>query len=233
MYESAVFAVVNGWIEAGGSIVAVLLVLSVFLLTLVLLKLWQFQRAGLFSPYHHRLSHDALALWQKGDQQAAQQLVANTANPVHQVLSSGMTYLQAGQLHGQSLGDELSRQALRHLNALRGHLRPIEVIANLAPLIGLLGTVQGMIEAFQAMEAAGKQVDPSILSGGIWKALLTTAVGLLVAIPATILFNWFERRVELCAELMQDSVAQLFTHQASAANERANAKVRDIHRASA
>jgi hypothetical protein len=59
----SIVSAVNGWIKAGGSIVAVELVLSVFLLTLVLLKLWQFQCAGLFSVHHHRLSCDALVLW--------------------------------------------------------------------------------------------------------------------------------------------------------------------------
>ena len=68
---------------------------------------------------------------------------------------------------------------------MRSHLRVMEVIANLAPLIALLGTVLGMIEAFQAMELAGKQVDPSVLSGSIWEALLTTAVGLIIVSRVT------------------------------------------------
>ena len=68
-----------------------------------------------------------------------------------------------------------------------------------------------MIVAFQQMEAAGNQVDPSVLSGGIWQALLTTAVGLAVAIPVVTLHNWMERKVERVAALMNDTVTQIFT----------------------
>jgi biopolymer transport protein ExbB len=87
-------------------------------------------------------------------------------------------------------------------------------MANAATLLGLFGTVLGMITAFQELQSAGSQVDPALLSGGIWVALLTTAVGLAVAIPATILYNWLDGIVENCAARMQDSVAQLFTLEA-------------------
>ena len=92
--------------------------------------------------------------------------------------------------------EEIERLGLGILSRLRGWLKPLEVIASLAPLLGLFGTVLGMIEAFRQMEAAGNQVNPTVLSGGIWEALLTTAVGLAVAIPAVVALNWLERRVE-------------------------------------
>ncbi len=92
---------------------------------------------------------------------------------------------------------------------MRGGLRTLEVISALSPLIGLLGTVFGMIGAFQALESAGSQVDPSILSGGIWEALLTTAAGLTVAIPALAAFHWADRTIELCREKLQDRLARL------------------------
>lgn len=107
--------------------------------------------------------------------------------------------------------EELDRVASLRLNQLRAYLRPLEVIASLSPLLGLLGTVLGMIVAFQQMEAAGNQVDPSVLSGGIWQALLTTAVGLAVAIPAVMAHNWMERKVERVAALMSDTVTRIFT----------------------
>ena len=70
-----------------------------------------------------------------------------------------------------------------------------------------------MIVAFQNMEAAGSRVDPSVLSGGIWQALLTTAVGLAVAIPVVAVHSWMERRVERIAASLNDAVTQVFTHQ--------------------
>lgn len=71
--------------------------------------------------------------------------------------------------------------------------------------------VLGMIEAFQRLEQAGSQVDPAILSGGIWVALLTTAAGLTVAIPAVMALNWLERVIERFGHRMEDAVTQVFT----------------------
>ena len=77
-----------------------------------------------------------------------------------------------------------------------GHLLPtLEIISNISPLIGLLGTVIGMIDSFNKLEVGGSLVDPSLLAGGIWTALLTTAVGLVVAIPALIAHNFFEKKL--------------------------------------
>jgi len=68
-----------------------------------------------------------------------------------------------------------------------------------------------MIEAFRQLEAAGNQVNPAILSGGIWEALLTTAVGLAVAMPSVAALNWLERRVDRLAHEMDSTVSRVFT----------------------
>lgn len=75
-----------------------------------------------------------------------------------------------------------------------------------APLLGLFGTVLGMISAFQALQEAGSQVDPSILAGGIWVALLTTAVGLAVAMPTSVVLSWLEARMDADRVLAQKAV---------------------------
>ena len=78
------------------------------------------------------------------------------------------------------------------VSEVRQGLRILEVIAAIAPLLGLMGTVLGMISAFQALQASGAQADPKVLAGGIWEALLTTAAGMSVAIPASITLAWFD-----------------------------------------
>ena len=65
----------------------------------------------------------------------------------------------------------------------------------MSPLIGLLGTVIGMIDSFNELELGGSLVDPSVLAGGIWTALLTTAMGLIVAIPSLISHYFLEKKV--------------------------------------
>ena len=71
----------------------------------------------------------------------------------------------------------------------------LEIISQVSPLIGLLGTVIGMIDSFNELELGGSLVDPSILAGGIWTALLTTAMGLLVAIPALLHIIFLKKKI--------------------------------------
>ena len=78
-------------------------------------------------------------------------------------------------------GKRLQAEAEVRFARLEGGFRLLDSVAQLAPLLGLFGTVLGMIEAFQSLQDAGSQVDPSLLAGGIWVALLTTAVGLALA----------------------------------------------------
>jgi biopolymer transport protein ExbB len=195
-------------LAAGGPVVAVLGVLSVIALAIVLLKLWQFQHVQLdrLGP-----AQAALARWQAGDSAGAIAQVAGSRQPVARLLEVALTALARPAVDLALLREELARIAVAELERLRSHLRTLELIGTLSPLLGLLGTVLGMIDAFQRLQAAGSQVDPAILSGGIWQALLTTAVGLTVAIPVVLAHAWLERRVEHCGHQMEDAATRVFT----------------------
>lgn len=192
-------------LDAGGPVVLILLAMSVFALTIVLLKLWQFRarRVGQRGP-----AKRALALCQEGRLDDALMVASRSANPAAQALAQAIRGRQRG-LPEAAVRDTVFNRGSAALAGLRGWFRPLEVIASLAPLLGLFGTVLGMIKAFQQLESAGSQVNPAILSGGIWEALLTTAVGLAVAIPVVALLNWLERRVDRLAVEM-DSVVNRF-----------------------
>nr|WP_090724179.1 MotA/TolQ/ExbB proton channel family protein [Neptunomonas qingdaonensis] len=193
----------------GGPVVWILLGFSIIALSIVLVKLWQF---ALLRPESNRDVTQALALWRAGEHGQAT-VVLKRNRPVSELVYIAMRGVLNVRQDMDLLKDELERVAALRLNQLRALLRPLEVIATLSPLLGLLGTVLGMITAFQRMEAAGNQVDPSVLSGGIWQALLTTAVGLAVAIPVVVIHSWLERKVERVAAVMSDSVTQVFTGQ--------------------
>jgi biopolymer transport protein ExbB len=75
-------------------------------------------------------------------------------------------------------------------------MRFIGILGNIAPLIGLLGTVVGMVKTFMKIADLSGNVNPSILASGIWEALLTTAAGLTVAIPTVIIYHYFENTVD-------------------------------------
>ena len=87
----------------------------------------------------------------------------------------------------------------------------LEIIAQVSPLIGLLGTVIGMIDSFNELELGGSLVDPSILAGGIWTALLTTAMGLIVAIPALISHYFFDRKILLKHKSTEEFIHKLIS----------------------
>jgi len=106
--------------------------------------------------------------------------------------------------------EETERVARRCLLEAREGLRILDVIVTVAPLLGLLGTVLGMIGAFQALQATGARADPAVLAGGIWEALLTTAAGMGVAIPAAMALAWFEAVIDRMAGDMEDLATQVF-----------------------
>ncbi len=200
-------AQVTEFMQVGGPVVWILTALSIIALAIILIKLWQF---ALTRPEYSGHLDRVLNYWKHGESEQAMALLKHT-RPVDELLSLSIKGLGSAHVELTMLKEELDRVATLRLNQLRAYLRPLEVIATLSPLLGLLGTVLGMIIAFQQMEAAGNQVDPSVLSGGIWQALLTTAVGLAVAIPVVMAHNWMERKVERVAALMNDSVTRVFT----------------------
>jgi biopolymer transport protein ExbB len=196
----------------GGPVLLVLAAMSIAALTIVLAKLWQFARLRVDA---RQPVETALERWHQDDPDAALQAIGNSRQPSAILVVQAINGLQAAPAQSadglELLREELTRSATAQLEQLRSWLRALEVIATLSPLLGLLGTVLGMIEAFRQLAAAGSQVDPALLSGGIWQALLTTAAGLSVAIPVVLLHSWLERRVERCAHRMEDAVTRIFT----------------------
>ena len=195
-------------LAAGGPVVAILAVLSVVAAAVVLVKLWQFAACRVDD---RTTARRALALHRSGRSADALSLVAGSRNPVAQVVGCAIRGSLRRDLPEATVREEVARLASDRVEALRGFLRPLEVIASVAPLLGLFGTVLGMIEAFRQLEQAGSQVDPAVLSGGIWEALLTTAVGLAVAIPVVAVLAWLERVVDRVTHAMETVVTQVFT----------------------
>lgn len=198
---------IQAFLIAGGPVLWVLFGLSVAAVSIILIKFWQFAK---LRPERNWDVHSSLFLWHKGEYKKAQQ-VLNTRHPVSDVTALAMQEILVPSTDRELLKENIDRVATLHLSRLRALLPPLEGIATLSPLLGLLGTVLGMILAFQQMEAAGTQVDPSVLSSGIWRALLTTAMGLGIAIPVMAVHGWMERKIERVAMQMNNIVIQVFT----------------------
>lgn len=180
-------------LSLGGPVLWVLAGLSVVTLALVLAKLVQFSAA--------RLSR------------------SGPRGPLGGVTSSTQQAYERLDQQRAPAEDAGRRYARTIMRPLESGLGTLGMIAMLSPLIGLLGTVIGMINAFQALEAAGSSVDPSILSSGIWVALLTTAAGLVVAIPATLAHGWLEGRLGRFADEAECAIGEALAQVAPAKHD--------------
>jgi biopolymer transport protein ExbB len=126
---------------------------------------------------------------------AAIQLADETQGPVAAILSSGLRRLREGSQSDADIEKAINTTGAIELGFLERGLVMLATVANVAPMMGFLGTVAGMILAFGAVEAAG-QIEASLVAGGIKVALITTATGLTIAIPVNIAYNFFVTRID-------------------------------------
>ena len=124
----------------------------------------------------------------------------DNASPIANVCSAGIRKLGApADVVEKHLAAEGEHQVFR----MRKHLRALAVVAAIAPLLGLLGTIMGMIRAFQTVAISGEALGKTeLLAGGIYEAMITTAAGLIVALPAIIGHHWVSAKVEHLAAAM-------------------------------
>lgn len=208
MTEASASSPLGQFFEAGGPIMVILAVLAVLALGVAIVKFVQFFRIGVgrngfVGNVVQRLRTDH---WKD-----ALDLVESNPNPVARVMAAAVRGKADPKMDDQVVREEVTRVAQAQLDAMERGLALLSLIATIAPLLGLLGTVLGMIEAFQQMEGVGDRIEPAVLAGGIWEALLTTAAGLSVAIPAAVFFTWLQRSVDVEAQRMEDAATQVFT----------------------
>ncbi len=196
------------WLRLGGPAMLILLGLSIASVTLILVKAWEFWELKIGQ---RDFVSSALNAWHAGNTDQAMAVLQMQVTPLAKVMAAAMKGCSNKAFSEAEVREQITQQASDHLESARRLLRPLEVIANLAPLLGLLGTVLGMIQVFQRLQVAGDRVNPSILSGGLWEALLTTAAGLTVAIIALAGFHALDRAVERLHHDMEGALTRIFT----------------------
>ena len=206
MDESPAFNTGIGLLDKGGPVMLILLALSVVALTIILVKIYQFSRSRLLRT---EFIDQAVLLLHNDGPDTTLLALAETPHPVARVMETTLRTSTNTSLSIEDRDTEISRVGSAEIRNLENYLRGLEVNANLSPLLGLLGTVLGMIKAFARLESAGTKVDPAILAGGIWEALLTTAFGLSVAIPALAAFYILEGQVENVRAQMKDATIRV------------------------
>ena len=173
-------------LNVGGPALWVIFVISVVLLTVGLWKFWHLIKLG---AWNRKQAEEILRLWLE---KKVEPVDINQQSIRAKVLGQTILAISEKNYSDEMVREECVRLANKDLYEARRGLRIIDLIITIAPLVGLLGTVLGMIEAFQALQDSGAQADPSALAGGIWEALLTTAAGMGIAIPASILLSWYD-----------------------------------------
>lgn len=192
-------ATVRAGIATGGPVMAAIACLSVIVVALTLWKIW---RMILGRAWSRAKAERALVLWQAGAGTHALAVARAAKGPRARTVEAAFAATMS--LAPEDARAETARIAKRQLGAARSGLRLFELIAVIAPLLGLLGTVLGMIAAFQALQSAGGAADPATLAGGIWQALATTAAGMIVAIPASIALSLFEGAADRLRRDLED-----------------------------
>jgi biopolymer transport protein ExbB len=187
-------------VKAGGWMMLPIVLCSVVALAIIAERLWTLRPSRVTPP--HLLGQ--VWRWIQDKQLNSDKLKElRAASPLGQILAAGL----ANSKHGREVMKEcIEEAAARVIHELERYLNALGTIAGIAPLLGLLGTVLGMIEIFSSFMGSG-MANASQLAGGISTALITTAAGLFVAIPALFFHRYLQRRIdELVVGMEQEAI---------------------------
>ena len=192
-------------LKKGGVIVLVLILISVALLAVTLERLALLRR-GRHMPAG--LAERSRKLWAEGKYAEIRKACEAVPSTLSAIIASLASHRSSSSIEVSNMAGDIASQDMR---AQMQKTIPFQLIATISPLLGLLGTVSGMIDSFEMVAIAGKLGDASLLADGISKALVTTAAGLLVAVPAIALFNFFKARTGSLALALETEVNLLIS----------------------
>ncbi|MEA2081446.1 MAG: MotA/TolQ/ExbB proton channel family protein [Elusimicrobiota bacterium] len=173
----------------GGPVMFLLAVLSVVAIAIIINRLRFYKTCGIDAQ---PLINGVLKYIRAGSPESAVSLCEEKSGPLAAVIKSGLSYYSDGP---EIMEEAFQSQELREMPLLENHLSTLSTIASVSTLVGFTGTVTGMITAFNNIAQKGAS-SPAIVASGISQALLTTAAGLLIAVPTVIFVRYFENRVD-------------------------------------
>ena len=200
--------------ERGGPVMWPLLLVSILGLAIILERLFFF--------YRHRIpvrnfETTLIELLRRGDLHGAKNLAARGHHPVAHITRTyldnlGCVFLTDITSSDALRQDILKREGSRCMEKVEEHLRGLSLIAHTSPLLGLLGTVTGLVSSFHVIEKMEGLAQPAQLAAGIWESLLTTVVGLVIAIPCLAAYHGFEQKADKMARRMSFMISELNEH---------------------
>lgn len=185
-----------GMFHRGGPLMYPLLFGSILMIAVVIERAFHFMGTGNNRVFINNV-RDYI---ERGDYEGAMKFTCETKGPVPAIIQETLLYRKSPQ---EVLENKLSIRGDQILSLLSKNLHLLELLGKISPMIGLLGTVLGMVEAFERVSVLKSAVDPSILASGIWEALLTTVAGLFVGIPALIFYHLYMNRLKSIAFSMK------------------------------
>ncbi|MBI3318207.1 MAG: MotA/TolQ/ExbB proton channel family protein [Candidatus Omnitrophica bacterium] len=183
-----------------------ILISSVVGLAIAIERLWAFSRLDIDTS---RFLIEVRKAIHNRQLAQAERLCAQIDTPLSRMAKTGIR--RYGQPRGR-IEEAMEERALREIHSLERYVPALGTIAHLAPLLGLLGTVTGLVRCFQVIQEKAttvNPVNPGDLAGGIWEALLTTVFGLIVAIPAYAMYNYLVHRINHFANDLEASSSEL------------------------
>ena len=197
------------YLDKGGIIFTSLFVLSIITIAIVTLKIFEiyFLRKLDFSKFYSLL----IANKNNNNIKDVEESFIDTLPKSKRNIILNLTDLISSNNSKIYIKEEIDSLKNKEFKKIYAFLPSLEVISQVSPLVGLLGTVIGMIDSFNELELGGSLVDPSILAGGIWTALLTTAMGLIVAIPALVSHYFLEKKINNLFDDFENLVSKLST----------------------
>ncbi len=190
----------------GGVVMMILGALSVYALAVIFYKIVQFSSSSALST---KFIEPVMGHVKQGEYTDADAMLERTPGPVGRMMRTSIRCVLNRDMSIRSRESEIARVGTAEMQVLESHMRGLEMVANTAPLLGLLGTVMGMITVFATLSEAGGRVDPALLAAGIWEALVTTVGGLVVAIPAVAAYYILDGNIEKVRTRMRDVAVQI------------------------
>lgn len=186
------------------AVFAALGIMSFIALTVSVFKTIQFARMGVGKRKRAELILDT---WLSGQADEAMRIASERKSVLARILQAVFSGMRA-RPNEPAYAEELGRQtAIIELATMSDRLRLLEMVVQAAPMLGLLGTVIGMIDAFSVLSLSQGAVDPATLAGGIWTALTTTAAGLSIALLTYFVANWFEARIDRERNMIEAAIS--------------------------
>ncbi|MDQ8209250.1 MotA/TolQ/ExbB proton channel family protein [Coraliomargarita sp. SDUM461003] len=163
-------------------------------------------RKSLITP--PRLAGQVDQLWSQGDVSAVKKLASESHSTLGRVINEIVEHRDSPRADITTMAGDLASREMR-LHLQRAY--PLAVVATISPLLGLFGTVYGMIGAFESVALAGEMGDPSIMAGDIAYALITTALGLVIAVPALASYHFFRIRTNMLALGLESQLGHIMS----------------------